>query len=119
MLSPASGLTLEELKRLLFESAELNVAGDHFRPYYPDDYSVSRSVRLVERYGYPMIVRYGTRVSSVEAETTTFVSRHTPVRVPNVYAVFKETETIIDTDDEERVLTYIVEERLPGQVSRG
>ncbi|KAI0648562.1 kinase-like domain-containing protein [Trametes meyenii] len=115
MLSPASGLTLEELKRLLSESAELNVPGDYFRPYYPDDHSVSRSVRLVERYGYPIIVKYGTHVSPVEAETTTFVSRHTPVRVPEVYAVFKETETIIDTDDEQRVLTYIVEERLPGR----
>ncbi|KAI0628899.1 hypothetical protein C8Q77DRAFT_1146073 [Trametes polyzona] len=123
-----SNLTLKELKALLSASTELNGSAHEPRTYDPDDFSVVRSIRLIERQGLPMIVKYGTGVSCVEAETTIFVARHTTVRVPAIYAIFIDTEMPPPPPPSagrnthavlrRREMTYIVEERLPGRTLR-
>ncbi|KAI0368230.1 kinase-like protein [Pilatotrama ljubarskyi] len=55
-----------------------------------------------------MVVRYGSEVTFIEAEVTTFVAQNTSFRVPKVYATFTE-RTAGGT-----IINYIVEERIPG-----
>ncbi|KAI0371982.1 hypothetical protein BV20DRAFT_133724 [Pilatotrama ljubarskyi] len=96
-----------ELLSLLLTSTEL---GRDYRPGKPYVRSAisCRTVRAIEKGGLPMVVRYGTEVLPVEAEVTTFVARNTSIRVPKVYAVFSEVRA------NNRLINYIVEERLPG-----
>ena len=118
-------LTLQELQRILSSS---EVEFEDIHTYRSDDFSVNRRVRNVEWDRLSLTVIYGTQVSSVEADTITFVSRHTTVPVPRIHAVFTEQEPLptanrngeykkqsTHASSPRRTMTYIVEERLPGR----
>ncbi|KAI0318298.1 kinase-like domain-containing protein [Amylostereum chailletii] len=98
-------LTLSDIKSLLSTATALNDDPDRVYKwvYMPDLVAFGRHVLEAELDGIPLIIKYRDRVLPVEAETMQYVSRHTNIRVPHVYAVFSE-----------RGMCYIVEERLPG-----
>ena len=98
-------LTLQELQQLLRTSS--TKLDD--RSYDPGNFLVPRKIQAIEQDGVPLVVRYGYNVSPIEAETTSFVAEHTSVRVPRIFAVFAEP-----CEGSNRIITYIVEERLPG-----
>ncbi|KAG6884109.1 hypothetical protein C0993_001386 [Termitomyces sp. T159_Od127] len=56
--------------------------------------------------GNGLLVKYGTRASSREAEATMLVATHTTVPVAKIYATLH---------DEAESITYIVQSKLPGQ----
>ncbi|KAG6901073.1 hypothetical protein C0995_001213 [Termitomyces sp. Mi166 len=56
--------------------------------------------------GNGLLVKYGTRINSREAEATKLVATHTLVPVPKIIAtLYDETESV----------TYIVQTKLPGR----
>lgn len=106
LFSSGLNLDLADVKSLAIKGAVLNY--DQSLMY--SCHSVpTRRVLDVALDGVKLIVKFGTDVYPVEASITRYVSEHTNVRVPNVYATF------VDDTQGPRPVTYIVEERLPGQ----
>ena len=100
------GLTLSHVKHLI-QTSGTPLLEDPWRRTYENRFSMPRDVCAIEKDGLPMIVRFGSTVSRLEAEVVVFVASHTSVPVPEIYGVFSET-----MDGE--TITYIVEERLSG-----
>ncbi|RDX41135.1 hypothetical protein OH76DRAFT_1489714 [Lentinus brumalis] len=98
----------------MFRGLHFSVSGTTLLEDDPFEYAlggfdVPRNVRAVEKDGIPMVVRYGTEVSPLEAEVTVLVASHTTVPVPDIYGVFSEP-----SDRTAATITYIVEERISG-----
>ncbi|KAI0697067.1 hypothetical protein C8T65DRAFT_832586 [Cerioporus squamosus] len=113
MDTPKHGLTLTTVKDLLRRASCTTLLEDDPFKYALRGFDVPRNVRAVEKDGIPMVVRYGTTVSPLEAEVTLFVAARTTVPVPDIYGVFSEL-----TESDTGSITYIVEERLPGTTLR-
>lgn len=103
------GITLCIVQDLLRKLGTTLLEDDPFQRALQDtgNFDVPRNVCAIEKDGIPMVVRFGTTVSPLEAEVTVLVATHTSVRVPEIYGVFSDTVNC-------QTVTYIVEERLLG-----